>query len=257
MKPFFFLVLVVALAGAVLAALVWIVRLRKALRQKQEENQRLKRVLLLGSHSAQEDLSALRKLRHDLRHYLLMTDTATLPEDLGKTLEQPLSAEGGQSWALTSLERYYREQGEALGFETDIRLNLELPQEEYTELLAKLAARSAKTGREEILLNSRDRAAVGAAVVARANQLLAKEAAPALPEELKESRAGRIIDKVVTGASAILQGTAMLTLAGETRDITGGLILRDGKVEINCAFETQLRLLRDEMSAQVAAALLG
>ena len=134
---------------------------------------------------------------------------------------------------------------------------LELPQEEYTELLAKLAARSAKTGREEILLNSRDRAAVGAAVVARANQLLAKEAAPALPEELKESRAGRIIDKVVTGASAILQGTAMLTLAGETRDITGGLILRDGKVEINCAFETQLRLLRDEMSAQVAAALLG
>ncbi len=130
MKPFFFLVLVVALAGAVLAALVWIVRLRKALRQKQEENQRLKRVLLLGSHSAQEDLSALRKLRHDLRHYLLMTDTATLPEDLGKTLEQPLSAEGGQSWALTSLERYYREQGEALGFETDIRLNLELPQEE-------------------------------------------------------------------------------------------------------------------------------
>lgn len=64
MKPFFFLVLV-ALAGAVLAALVWIVRLRKALRQKQEENQRLKRVLLLGSHSAQEDLSALRKLRHE------------------------------------------------------------------------------------------------------------------------------------------------------------------------------------------------
>ena len=132
---------------------------------------------------------------------------------------------------------------------------LELPQEEYTELLAKLAARSAKTGREEILLNSRDRAAVGAAVVARANQLLAKEAAPALPEELKESRAGRIIDKVVTGASAILQGTAMLTLAGETRDITGGLILRDGRVETNCSFEVLIHLQGDALSAEVARVL--
>ena len=134
---------------------------------------------------------------------------------------------------------------------------LELPEEEYTELLAKLAAASAKTGREEVLLNSLDRAAVGPAVVARANQILAREVAPALPEELKESKAGRIIDKVVTGASAILQGTGMLSLSGETRDITGGLILRDGNVEVNCAFETQLRLLREEMSAQVAAVLLG
>ena len=134
---------------------------------------------------------------------------------------------------------------------------LGLPEEEYVELLAKLAARSAKTGREEILLNSRDRSAVGTKVVARANQILAKEVAPDLPDELKDSKAGRIIDKVVTGASALLQGTAMLTLSQETRDITGGLILRDGNVEINCAFETQLRLLREEMSAQVAAVLLG
>lgn len=125
-----FLVLILALAGVVLAALVWVLRLRQALRQKREENQRLRQVLLLGSHSAQKDLSALRKLRHDLRHYLLMTDASTLPEELGRTLEQPLPSEGGQSWALASLEHYYRSQGEALGFETDIHLNLELPQEE-------------------------------------------------------------------------------------------------------------------------------
>ena len=41
-----------------------------------------------------------------------------------------------------------------------------------------------------------------------------------------------------TGASALLQGTAMLTLSGETREMAGGLILRDGQVEVNCAFET-------------------
>ena len=132
---------------------------------------------------------------------------------------------------------------------------LTLPEAEYVDLLARIAARSAQTGREEVLLNQRDRDAVGAKVVSRANQILAKSVAPNLPEELKSSKAGKIIDKVVTGANAVLQGTAMLTLAQETRDITGGLILRDGNVEINCAFETQLRLLREEMAADVAKVL--
>ena len=47
----------------------------------------------------------------------------------------------------------------------------------------------------------------------------------------------------------------MLTLAEETRPIQGGFILLDGKVEVNCAFETLVRLQRTEMAAQVAAAL--
>ena len=125
------------------------------------------------------------------------------------------------------------------------------------ELLAKLAARSSVTGREEIVLNRRDREAVGAKVAARANELLAQAAAPELPAELKESKAGSILTKVVTGASALLQGTAMLTLAPDTAEIEGGLILRDGQVEVNCAFETQLRLLRENMAGQVAQVLFG
>ena len=71
------------------------------------------------------------------------------------------------------------------------------------------------------------------------------------------SRAGSVIAKVVTGASALLQGTAMLTLSDETRDIEGGLILRSGHVEINCAFETQLRMLRETMAAEIAAVLFA
>ena len=134
---------------------------------------------------------------------------------------------------------------------------LSLPEAEYVELLAKLAVRSASTGREEIVLNSRDREAVGAKVAARANQILAQAAAPDLPAELKESRAGGILAKVVTGASALLQGTAMLTLAADTADIAGGLILRDGQVEVNCAFETQLRLLRESLAGQTAQVLFG
>ena len=134
---------------------------------------------------------------------------------------------------------------------------LTMPEADYVELLAKLAARSAVTGREEIVLNSRDRAAVGAKVAARANQLLAEAVAPELPAELKESRAGSILTKVVTGANALIQGTAMLTLAADTAEIEGGLILRDGQVEVNCAFETQLRLLRESLAGQKAQILFG
>ena len=134
---------------------------------------------------------------------------------------------------------------------------LSLPEAEYVELLAKLAARSAVTGREQVVLNRRDREAVGQKVVARANQLLAQAVAPDLPEELKASKAGGILTKVVTGANALLQGTAMLTLAADTAEIQGGLILRDGQVEVNCAFETQLRLLRESLAGQVAKILFG
>ena len=134
---------------------------------------------------------------------------------------------------------------------------LSLPEAEYVELLAKLAARSAVTGREQVVLNGRDREAVGQKVVARANQLLAQAVAPDLPEELKASKAGGILTKVVTGANALLQGTAMLSLASDTAEIQGGLILRDGQVEVNCAFETQFRLLRESLAGQVAQTLFG
>ena len=140
-------------------------------------------------------------------------------------------------------------------FDKALEQLLSLPEEAYVALLARLAARSASTGREEILLNSRDREAVGAKVAAQANQLLAQGAAPELPEEMKSSPAGKLLDKLVTGASALLQGTAMLTLSRETRPMAGGVILRDGNVEVNCAFETLLRLLREEMTAQVAGVL--
>lgn len=134
---------------------------------------------------------------------------------------------------------------------------LSLPDEQYADLLAALAVKAAKTGREEIILNKRDHDRVGALVAAKANAMLAKAAAPGLAEELKGSKAGDILSKVVTGASAILQGTAMLTLSDETRDMEGGLTLRDGNVEVNCAFETQLRVLRGDMAAEIAGILFA
>jgi len=103
-----------------------------------------------------------------------------------------------------------------------------LGEAEYVELLAKLAARSAKSGKEEVVLSPKDRKALGEKVVARANALLAQSGG---------------------------KGEAKLTLSRETRPMEGGLTLKDGKVEINCAFETQLRMLRESMAAEVARLL--
>lgn len=126
--------IVLLLGVGLLGALAWIVRLKRSLRHNREENQRLRQLLLLGSHRAQEDLEALRQLRHDLRHYLRLTELSPLPdavvEAFRRTVEQPISTDGVPSWTLSALERYYQDQGKALGFDIDIRLNLSLPREE-------------------------------------------------------------------------------------------------------------------------------
>ena len=130
-----------------------------------------------------------------------------------------------------------------------------LPDEEYVALLADLAVKAATTGREQLIFSQKDRTRVGKQVVAAANEKLAKAVAPELPGSLTDSKAGAILDKVVSGASAILAGTGMLTLSEETRPMRGGFILSDGDVEVNCAFETLVRLQRGEISGEVAKAL--
>ena len=115
--------------------------------------------------------------------------------------------------------------------------------------------KAAQSGKEQVIFSRKDRSRVGKAVVTRANEMLAKQVAPKLPDELTDTKAGAILDRVVTGASAILAGTGMLTLAEETRPIRGGVILSDGDVEVNCTFETLVRLQREAMSGEVAKAL--
>ena len=132
---------------------------------------------------------------------------------------------------------------------------LDLPREQYVALLAKLAVQASATGREKLIFSPKDHIEVGKAVVAAANEQLARAAAPKLPEEVAGSKAGAILDKVVTGASAILNGTAMLTLAEETRPMDGGFILSDGAVEVNCTFDTLIRLQRGALAGEVAKVL--
>ena len=103
-----------------------------------------------------------------------------------------------------------------------------LPQEQYVKFLAAQAAKAADTGAEELIFNTRDAGTVGPAVAEAANALL-------------EQRG-------VKGA---------LTVSGETREISGGVIVRQGNIEVNCAVETLVQLRRSELASQVAEILFS
>lgn len=112
----------------------------------------------------------------------------------------------------------------AKSFDKARELLVNLPAEQYTQLLAKLAAKASASGDEEIILNARDRKAVGEAVVKAANEMIP---------------GGR------------------LTLSAETGDFEGGLILRRGAIEANCTIELLVEMCRGDMSAQLADVLFG
>lgn len=95
-----------------------------------------------------------------------------------------------------------------------------LPHDEAVEVLTGLLLRCSVTGREEVIFSQADRERVGAAAVERANA------------------AGK-----------------HLVLSEETRPLLGGFVLRQGRVEINCAFETLVRLEKSRSAAAVAKLL--
>lgn len=102
----------------------------------------------------------------------------------------------------------------------------ELPERDYVAFLAREAADAAVTGQEEVILCKRDRENVGAKAVKAANELLAAKGM-----------------------------TALLTLSDTTREMAGGLVLKQGDIEVNCTVDTLLELIRGELAARVAEVL--
>ena len=143
--------------------------------------------------------------------------------------------------------------GEA--FDQALERLCQLPEEEYVSLLTRLAVEASTTGREQLIFSARDRSPVGKQVVVAANEALVGRVAPELPESITESKVGAFLGKVVNTTTAMVTGTGMLTLSQETRNIQGGFIMVDRDVEINCAFETLIRLQREKLEREVARVL--
>ena len=143
---------------------------------------------------------------------------------------------------------------EVLGEAFDLALEklCSLPDPEYIELLTRLAVEASSTGREQLVFSPKDRARIGKQVVVAANDAMVKGVAPELPGSITDTKVGAFLGKVVNSTTAMVTGTGMLTLSEETRPIKGGFIMVDGDVEINCAFETLVRLQREKLEKEVA-----
>ncbi len=97
-----------------------------------------------------------------------------------------------------------------------------LDSERYVKLLLSLAQKASETGSEKIILNPEDRAKHGSALM-----------------------------------EALQSAGSSLTLSEETRPIIGGLILSQGRIEINCALDTLAALHRNELAGEAARLLFS
>ena len=105
---------------------------------------------------------------------------------------------------------------------------LAMPEEEYVAFLSRKAAEASMSGSETLFFGKKDMASVGGKVVEAANALLAK--------------AGK------TGA---------LKLGDAERNISGGFILKQGDIEVNCSVGLLTEQLRSALASQVAGVLFG
>ena len=97
-----------------------------------------------------------------------------------------------------------------------------MPAEQYTAVLADLLVKASASGTEEVVFSAKD-AEVGKAAVEKANAASGKQ----------------------------------LKLSDETQNILGGFILKDQSVEVNCTFETLVRLQKAESGGAVAKMLFA
>ena len=98
-----------------------------------------------------------------------------------------------------------------------------MPEEQYVAVLAGLLVKASSNGKEEAVFSKEDREQVGKAAVAKANELSGKQ----------------------------------LRLSEETQPIRGGFILKDKNVEVNCTFETLVRLQKAETAGAVVKKLFA
>ena len=113
-------------------------------------------------------------------------------------------------------------------FDKAIERLCNMPEKEYIDFLAKQAGESASTGLEELVFNARDKAACAKAVTKAANEILKKRGL--LPK---------------------------LTISEKTGDFRGGLVVKQGDIEVNCTVEKLMEISRNDLASQVAAVLFA
>ena len=106
-------------------------------------------------------------------------------------------------------------------FERALEKLCALDDKKMTALLAALAVKASVTGEEELILSAAVKKKLGKAVVNKANA----------------------------------DGGLHLTLSEEAGAFEGGLLLKNGAVEVNATFDTLVRLIRGDVAGEVAKVL--
>ncbi|MFI3254011.1 MAG: V-type ATP synthase subunit E family protein [Eubacteriales bacterium] len=133
------------------------------------------------------------------------------------------------------------------------------PQGEYIDLLVSLAIACVSSGTESLVFSVKDKESVGKEVVSKVNAALKGGNAPELPPVITDSKAGPFLEKVLKTVTAVMNAGSDggVSLSEETRPLKGGFIMLDGDVEINCDFDTLVRLQRNELELEVAGLLFS
>ncbi|WP_010681228.1 V-type ATP synthase subunit E [Acetivibrio cellulolyticus] len=103
---------------------------------------------------------------------------------------------------------------------------INLPDIEYQSILGEMILNSVETGIEEVLLSSKDKLRLPSGFIDDVNK--------------------KLVQRGLIGN---------LHISDETRNISGGFILKSGDVEINNSFEAIIRMKRDDIEAEVFKAL--
>ena len=101
-----------------------------------------------------------------------------------------------------------------------------LKDDEYRALMKRMLLSGVQTGEEEVILAQRDKTRLTSSFIGELN------------EELRNN-----------------EKKGNLTISEETREISGGFILRRGDVELNSTFESLLEFSRDELESEVGRLL--
>jgi V/A-type H+-transporting ATPase subunit E len=105
---------------------------------------------------------------------------------------------------------------------------LSLDPEAYGAFVINLILQADPAGDEEVALNQEDRDRLGDGWVKRLNRQL-----------IENKKKGE------------------MRIAGETRSIRGGVILKRGRKEVNCSIESVILSKRNQMEAKIASVLFG
>ena len=101
-----------------------------------------------------------------------------------------------------------------------------LKDDEYRGLMKRMLLSGVQTGEEEVIFAQRDKTRLTSSFIGELN------------EELRNN-----------------EKKGNLTISEETREISGGFILRRGDVELNSTFESLLEFSRDELESEVGQLL--